>query len=361
MDRTVIALFDDLRHAHRAVEALRRSRHFTSEDITLMAHDADNRYSRYITKKHVERTEATKAGTGAAAGMGIGGAVGALAGLLVGLGVIFIPGLGPIVAAGPVAATLLGAAGGAAAGGIIGALVGLGIPEDEAHVYAEALRRGGTLVLVKTDTEHAREAATILARHRPVDVEDRAETWRQSGWTGRYEPDEPARREFVHEPLYEPIEGEPHRRESQPREREHHEAHRTEEPVHMHGEAPYDEAHYHGATRIYPPLQERREDLEDQEPVPRLYRDLEPEFRHHFQSTHATDERFEDYEEGYRFGAMLAADDRFRQKTWPEIEQRAQASWSQMTRESWDRFKDTVTYAWYRVKSAFDDGREPSF
>ena len=99
MAKTVVALFDDIRHAHRAVEDLRKSRHFTSEDVTLMAHDADNRYSRHLTRKHTEGHEGSKAGSGAAAGAGIGGIIGAIAGFLVGVGVIFVPGLGPIVAA----------------------------------------------------------------------------------------------------------------------------------------------------------------------------------------------------------------------------------------------------------------------
>ena len=88
-------------------------------------------------------------------GAGIGAAVGGIGGLLAGLGLIAIPGIGPVVAAGWLAATAAGAAGGAlvgaAAGGLVGALTQAGVPENDAHVYAEGIRRGGTLVTAKVD------------------------------------------------------------------------------------------------------------------------------------------------------------------------------------------------------------------
>ena len=80
-------------------------------------------------------------------GAGIGAAVGGVGGLLTGLGLMAIPGVGPVVAAGWLAATaagaVTGAAVGGAAGGIIGGLTDAGVSEDDAHVYAEGVRRGG--------------------------------------------------------------------------------------------------------------------------------------------------------------------------------------------------------------------------
>ena len=95
-----------------------------------------------------------------------------------------IPGVGPIIAAGPLATTLAGAGIGAAAGGIIGALTDAGIPENEAGYYAEGIRRGGTLLTVRANDDQVSRATQILNRYSPVDVNQRAGEWRQSGWTG---------------------------------------------------------------------------------------------------------------------------------------------------------------------------------
>ena len=82
-----------------------------------------------------------------------------IAGLLVGIGALAVPGIGPVLAFGPLAAaigaTAAGAGLGAAAGGIIGALVGLGIPEEDANFYAEGVKRGGVLVTVRADDARA--------------------------------------------------------------------------------------------------------------------------------------------------------------------------------------------------------------
>ncbi len=92
-----------------------------------------------------------------------------------------------MVAAGPLAAALLGAGVGAATGGLVGALVGLGISEDEAENYAEGGRRGGTLVVVRTDDMMADQVRDIFARHNPVDIKTRTAEWRQEGWD-RFDP-----------------------------------------------------------------------------------------------------------------------------------------------------------------------------
>jgi len=95
------------------------------------------------------------------------------------------------VAAGVLAATLAGAGVGAAVGGLVGALVAAGIPREHADIYAEAVRRGGTLVTVHTDDVLSNRVSDILNRHSPVDIEERAESWRQAGWRGFDERAEP--------------------------------------------------------------------------------------------------------------------------------------------------------------------------
>ena len=124
---------------------------------------------------------ADHAGTGAT----FGGVIGAATGLMVGTGVLAIPGVGPVVAAGWLASTFaMGAAGVAAgglAGGIMGALAGTGT-EEEIQVYAESIRRGDTLVTVRTSDDRAQEAARILTGFPCVDVAAREAEYRAAGW-----------------------------------------------------------------------------------------------------------------------------------------------------------------------------------
>ena len=108
--------------------------------------------------------------------------VGGGAGLLAGLGLLAIPGLGPVVAAGWLAATAVGAAAGAATGGLVGALVGAGVSHGEAEVYSESVRRGGTLVSVRVPDEDASRIQAILDRFKPIDPAVRGAEYRKAGW-----------------------------------------------------------------------------------------------------------------------------------------------------------------------------------
>src|SRR5439155_20856442 len=96
-----------------------------------------------------DRVKATDAATAAGTGASIGTVVGGGAGLLAGLGMLEIPGIGPVVAAGWLVSTAAGAAAGAAAGGLIGSLTGAGVSKEHAHIYAEGVRRGGSLVTAR--------------------------------------------------------------------------------------------------------------------------------------------------------------------------------------------------------------------
>jgi hypothetical protein len=104
----------------------------------------------------------TKAPEGAAAGVGTGGVVGGAFGWLAGIGVLAIPGVGPLVAAGPIVAALSGAAVGAAVGGLTGALVGLGMPEFEAKRYEGKIKSGNILISVHTESAEQRNMAKAI-------------------------------------------------------------------------------------------------------------------------------------------------------------------------------------------------------
>jgi hypothetical protein len=174
--KTIVAFFDNFDSAQTAVHELVNNG-FRREDISLVASDQENRFSG-------ARTGADDATSGAAGGAGVGAVLGGLTGLLVGLGALAIPGIGPVIAAGPLAAALAGAGIGAVAGGLIGALVDAGIPEEEARYYAEGVRRGGTLVTLRASEDMVDRATAIMNRYNPVDINQRATQWQESGWTG---------------------------------------------------------------------------------------------------------------------------------------------------------------------------------
>jgi hypothetical protein len=113
----------------------------------------------------------TKAPEGAIAGVGAGGAIGGTIGLLAGIGALAIPGVGPLIAAGPLLAALSGAAAGATLGGVAGALVGLGIPEIEAKTYEGKIRGGNILIAVHTeDSENEKRAKQTFEKYKAHDI-----------------------------------------------------------------------------------------------------------------------------------------------------------------------------------------------
>ncbi len=173
--KTVTGLFDDYSNARAAVSAL-ESAGVPSRDISIVSNNADNRHS-----------DTSNAAESAGTGAGIGAAVGGAGGLLTGLGLMAIPGVGPVIAAGWLAATAVGAVAGAVAGGatggIIGALTSSGVSEDDAHVYAEGVRRGGSLVSANIDDTLVPEAEAILKRSNWVDPAERRASYNEHGWT----------------------------------------------------------------------------------------------------------------------------------------------------------------------------------
>jgi uncharacterized membrane protein len=117
----------------------------------------------------VETARATKAPEGASAGALTGGVIGGTIGLLASMGTLAIPGLGPLIAAGPIVAALGGTAAGATAGGIVGALVGLGIPESEARFYEERLKEGGYLVAVQVENNEIADISREIMKRNELE------------------------------------------------------------------------------------------------------------------------------------------------------------------------------------------------
>ncbi|WP_083035117.1 general stress protein [Sporosarcina ureae] len=141
--RHVVGTYDTDREAIAAIENLKHHG-FTADDISIISKDREE--ADYV----VEQTD-THAAEGAATGAATGGLIGGFGGILTGIGALAIPGIGPIIAAGPIVAGITGAAAGAGVGGLAGALIGMGILEDEAHRYHDHFEHGKILVLIDSD------------------------------------------------------------------------------------------------------------------------------------------------------------------------------------------------------------------
>jgi hypothetical protein len=174
MTRTVTALFDNYHDAAQTVRSLEDAG-IPYRDISIVSNNTGD-------PSIVSLGTTDDAAEGAGAGAAVGAALGGGAGLLAGLGLVTIPGLGPMVAAGWLAATALGAGVGATTGGIIGALTGAGLSDEDAQVYAEGLRRGGTIVTARVEDNQYATAQSILTG-KAVDITARSKVYRESGWT----------------------------------------------------------------------------------------------------------------------------------------------------------------------------------
>jgi hypothetical protein len=172
--KTIIGLFDDHQEALAAIRDLHQRR-IPPHDISLVSSNADGWYA-----------DDSKPEAGAETGASVGAVVGAVGGLLAGLGLITIPGIGPAVSAGWLLTTLAGSATGVilggAAGSLVGALAAQGIDDLDAQVYAESLRRGGSLVIARVEEKFVTAAETIMLKHR-VDVAARRDELTAEGWT----------------------------------------------------------------------------------------------------------------------------------------------------------------------------------
>ena len=409
MAKTVVGLFDTFSEAQSVVQQLTDSG-FDRKEISLLANDARGEYA---NTRAVGETSSTAEGAGAGA-VG-GGVLGGVLGLLVGVGALAIPGIGPVLAAGPLAAalgtagasTLVGAGIGAAAGGVIGALVGAGIPEEDASFYAEGVRRGGTLVMVKTSDDMAQRAYDTMRNSGAVDIDQRSGDWRKAGWN-RFDPNaEPytasgdnawersskvgtaggavagaatgAAIGSVGGPVGTAIggvagavtgagvgaggdvAGEKY----------------EEDEGRMAGDRPMNRSTTTGSTYggtttgtatgstyddttmtgrkgqvDYGTTTGTAGDVAG-EGAEDTFRRYDNDFRTHYQ-TYGMDSgyTYEQYTPIYRYGYNLAMDPTYRDRDWDAIEPEARRRWEERNPNTWERFKDSVRYAWDKARGA---------
>ena len=298
--KTIAGLFDNLDAAHAAVRDL-RDYGLTDNDVSLVAHDLAGQYGQTLNSADWKKTAKADTGDATTAGAGMGAVLGGLTGMLVGLGALLIPGIGPVLAAGPLATVLsgligagVGAVGGGIAGGLIGALVDMGVPEDQAQYYAEGVRRGGALVTARVADDKESQVRAIFNRHNAVDIERRATDWRSRGWTG-----------------YNPT-AEPYTAEQVTAER----------------------AAYSGMGSAYS--------------------NNDTAWRRHYTSTYAgTGRDYTAYLPAYEYGQSLRSDPRYRDWTWDRLEPEARRDWERRyPNNAWGDFKLAVRNAWENVKAA---------
>lgn len=162
-NKSIYAIAISASQANQIVDHLTQSG-FSSNDISVLFPDKDSTHE-FSHEKN------TKAPEGAIAGVATGGVLGGTLGLLVGIGALAIPGVGPLIAAGPLLAALSGAAAGATVGGITGALIGLGIPELEAKRYENRIAEGNILIsIVAMNGEDVSRAKDILTKAGAEDI-----------------------------------------------------------------------------------------------------------------------------------------------------------------------------------------------
>ena len=165
MTTIVFALYDELSHARNVVQDL-VDNGFARDNISLVVRDTAGRYAAHLQE---QPSEATKhAIEEEMEGAVTGGLVGGLAGLLLGMGAFALPGIGPIIAAGPFAAMFVGAGAGSLTGSLVGAILKWDVPKKEAEYFVEKVRQGRVLVSAATSNERADQLITIMNRYQPV-------------------------------------------------------------------------------------------------------------------------------------------------------------------------------------------------
>lgn len=319
MGRNIIAMYPDLNVAERVVDDL-IANGVTRDCISIVSHHATERYRELSTMSDEQRQ------ANAATGAGAGAAGGAVGGVLASIGLAALPGVGWILAAGPVgsivATGLIGAGVGAVAGGLGGALSKAGVPVDPADRYAEAIRRGGALVAAEVPSHRAEELATVMERHNPLDIDRSARRWREhEGWE-------------AHDPAAEPFDA-----ASVAREREH-----------WRGET-------RGAAR--PPVLEeeirpRQENVDVARPEtggkPDTVVDLEANQRAHA-SRYFPGRRYVEVRDAYQLGAMLASS-QDRDVGFDRIDTMARERWEKSGRSTtYDEIRDAVRYGYEEALS----------
>jgi uncharacterized membrane protein len=306
---TVVATYRNMSEAQKVLTDLVKAG-FDRDDISLVVSDAEGRYQNLANRTDVVDDDVT-AGEGAL----IGGLEGGLLGFALGLGALAIPGIGPVLAFGPLVGALIGAGAGAVTGGLTASLIDSGIDETEAQTYAEAVRRGYVLLSVHAPDERVNEAKAIMNRYDVVDIDDRADYWRSQGWTSHDVKAKP----FTSKDI---------------------------EAEHSYYGGKGTTELERGTVRTYPSASSVGTGTTG------TYNTYLEDFRTHYRTNYANNQySFSNYEPAYQYGTYLASEPRYQNRTWVEIEPDVRRDWESRAQGAWEDFKDSIRYAWERAKA----------
>ena len=389
----VTGLFPDRDTAEQAYQDL-TARGYSNNDVNLVM--ADETRKRHFSGSDSVKTElGTKAAEGAGVGAGIGGTLGAIAAAVAAVGTsIVLPGVG-LVIAGPLAAALVGAGAGGAAGGLLGALIGWGIPEETVKRYEQGIKDGGILMAVKPrsdeDAQHfstrwpnttqatatpatakatTATAAPAAATRKttgtesgtiPV-IEEQLEVGKRQVETGTVQ----VTSHLVETPVNEQVTlREEHANvERRPVERTATEAdlaafkeevievRETAEKAVVSKNARVVEEVVVGKTATTSTQQVSDTVRNTVVEVEREGQDASAmDFRSDFQTRYAgTNRSYDDVAPAYRYGATLAADQRYANRSWDDIESSARSDWeTRYPNSTWEETKAAVRHGWEKV------------
>lgn len=331
---TIIGAFDHIDNAEQAADELMR-KGFRRDDVDMISHASN-----------IAPHRATPSGKGRAAPS-------RAASLVAETKTFRLPGIGDVFAEGPTAGLLARAARGDIGESLVGVLVNLDLHEADAMPLAEAVRRGGTLLIVKCEDELATRVQELMRRHDAIDMSARAEEWRAGGWerfdesarpyTVKQMGSERGRRRLLEKKpgTAFPQQGAgggvwsgtaPHTQD--------------ETQIREHAEAEWIEsAHEGGASPEFRP----------REPAS----PLDDDFRGHFSATYAgMGSPYEEYEPAYRFGAMIAAHERFHDRDWRRAEDDIHALWEETHPNTWSDYRDALRFGWGAVRGRDYKGPE---
>lgn len=352
--KNVIAVYKDFPTANAVVRAL-VEHGVPRNEISMISLDEQGNFKKEILhlQEGEDKEERQGLAKGAGAGAGIGAVLGGLGGLLVGLGVFSIPGLGPVLAAGPMAAAITGLAGGAVgavSGGVVGGLIGMltdmGVPEEKAELYLENIRHGGILVAAHVEDSQALGVRAVMNEYMPLEEEgDELERLPQSAREGSQlavgnQPAAEIQTVAVFPPFSDRL--------------------ADLEQKHVEEKLAYDPEK---ANAFNPERQTYSVEALTHDPGSFIatefdqgFEAFDQDYRQHY-AAYLLDSgnAYDYYLPGYQYGYALAADERYRHLDWGELEPQARELWLREPRiGSWEEVRDAVRFAWEDVKAEME-------
>jgi hypothetical protein len=329
--KTVVGMFDNFAQARNAAHDLEKAG-ISHEDISIMSGSPN---AQPQTVREATGTTQTPDDTydTPAAETGKGAVTGGVLGLIAGLVMLAIPGVGTVFGAGWLWLIL----GGAVAGGVVGlvgALVHAGVPHEQALVYNEAVRRGGTLIAVRAADDMADRVAQILSNDGAVNIDERAAQYRQEGWT----PDQTTGANTYTAPagMTTGTTTSTAATTSTAPTGQGFTSTTANQPVQTTTGA-------NAGTATYGEHVSRNAD----------YDNYDQDFRNNWQSMYANQgSTYEQYEPAYRYGYDLAGDQRYRSRDWNTIEPEIQRDWETRQPGTWVLYRSSIRYAWDKATGA---------